>query len=272
MQADPSFDCRLAIDQAMDAKVAGFLSKKTSQFTYFTLQLGDFEWGGKDVLDFGGNIGKILQDPSSTIDAKRYWCIDVIEDAIETGKTSYPDSHWLFYNRYCFFFNPLGIPNLSLPDLAQKFDYIVAYSVFTNTARSDLLQLVNELEGMLAKDGALAFTFIDPNYFSWPGQYHGNNFEWRLAREIQLERGKGNVLNIEPLDLVKRAQDANWFMLVNGEDLYIETENIGSYEVARQQSCHVFYTEQYMKQLFPHATVLPPVNNEMQHCCVIRKS
>jgi hypothetical protein len=27
-----------------------------------------------------------------------------------------------------------------------------------------------------------------------------------------------------------------------------------------------------MKSLFPEATILPPVNDEMQHCCVIRKS
>jgi hypothetical protein len=25
-----------------------------------------------------------------------------------------------------------------------------------------------------------------------------------------------------------------------------------------------------MKSLFPDATILPPVNNEMQHCCIIR--
>lgn len=271
-QADPSFDCSQAVEQGREAKASGFLSNKTSQFTYFALQLGDFNWRGKSVLDFGGNVGSILKDPNSTIDAKRYWCIDVVNDAVEIGKRSYPDSHWIFYDRYCFFFNPLGSPSLSLPVLAQKFDYIVAYSVFTNTARGDMLQLVSELEGLLTKDGALAFTFIDPNHVSWPGQYQGNNFSWRLEREIELAKAKGNILSIAPQDLINRTRSAKWFTLVNGKDLYIERDDIGSYGAEQQQTCHVFYSEQYIRELFPHATVLPPANNEMQHCCVIRKS
>jgi SAM-dependent methyltransferase len=249
-----------------------FLSKKTWQFTYFALQLGESMWRGKDILDFGGNIGNILRDPNSTIDVERYWCIDVDKDALERARASFPKSHWVYYNRYCFFFNPHGIPNLTLPDLDQAFDYIVAYSVFANTTPADMLQLVNQLEGLLAKNGALAFTFIDPHYFSWPGKYHGNNFEWRLEREKQLAKERGTTLDIDVRDLTSRAKDADWLMLVNGDDLYIKSENIRPYEPEQQQTCHAFYSEEYMKILFPHATVLPPVNQEMQHCCVIRKS
>jgi len=45
-----------------------FISSKMSQFTYFSLQLGQSDWSGRDVLDFGGNVGNILRDPNSTID------------------------------------------------------------------------------------------------------------------------------------------------------------------------------------------------------------
>lgn len=248
-----------------------FFSTKMGQFTYFSLQVGESLWRGKNVLDFGGNIGNILRDPNSTIDQERYWCIDVVKDSIKRGKTSYPKAHWIFYNRYCFFFNPHGVPHLPLPDLHQTFDYIVAYSVFSNTTQTDMLQLVNQLEGLLANNGALAFTFIDPHYFSWPGRYPGNNFQWRLEREIQLERERGYVLNLDTQTLMKRAEHADWLLLVNADDLYIETEDIQPYEPERQKTCHAFYSEKYMKKLFPHATILPPVNDEMQHCCVIRK-
>src|SRR6266496_2458042 len=112
-----------------------FVSTKMGQFTYFSLQVRESMWRGKNVLDFGGNIGNILRDPNSTIDEERYWCIDVGKDSIERGRASYSRSHWVFYNRYCFFFNPHGVPNLKLPDLEQTFDYIVAYSVFTNTTQ-----------------------------------------------------------------------------------------------------------------------------------------
>lgn len=243
-----------------------FFSTRTGQFTYFSLQVGEPVWRGKNVLDFGGNIGNILRDPNSTIDQERYWCLDVVKDSIEKGKSSYPKAHWLFYNRYCFFFNPYGVPNLPLPDMDQTFDYIVAFSVFTNTTQTDMLQLVNQLVGILANNGTLAFTFIDPHYFSWPGR--GNNLQWRL----ELETERGNISASEIQDLIRRTQHAKWFMLVNGGDLYIETEDIQPFEPERQKTCYVFHTEKYMKTLFPQGTILPPVNNEMQHCCVIRKS
>src|SRR6185503_5902630 len=98
-------------------------------------------------------------------------------------------------------------------------DYVVAYSVFTNTSRSDMLELVDQLESRLAHNGALAFTFIDPHYCSWPERYPGNNLRWRLEREVQLEKEKGNTLDIDLERLSKSAEDANWFVLVNGEDL-----------------------------------------------------
>ena len=247
-----------------------FLSTKTGQFTYFSLQLGNNDWRGKYVLDFGGNVGNMLRDPNSTIDEDRYWCIDVVRESIESGRVAFPKAHWIFYDRYCFFFNPQGISHLKLPEIPRSFDYIVAYSVFTNTSRTDMLELVEQLKQRLSDDGALAFTFIDPHYRAWPGRYDGDNLRWRLEREIFLESEKGNTLDIDVDDLSKRAQGAPWFVLVNGEDLYLETEVTHVYEPEQQRTYHTFYSVEYMRSLFPEATILPPVNDEMQHCCVIR--
>jgi methyltransferase family protein len=249
-----------------------FLSTKTGQFTYFAQQLGEQNWRGKNVLDFGGNIGNMLRDPSSTIDHERYWCLDVVKESIEQGKAQFPQAHWVFYDRHCFFFNPKGIKNLELPPLESEFDYIVAYSVFTNTPRSDMFDLVDQLTNRLAKDGALAFTFIDPHYHSWPQRYAANNFVWRLEREIHLEGLKGKKLEIDIPALNERAKHAPWFVLVNGEDLFLETENVGDYAIEQQRTFHTFYTADYVRSLFPAATILLPANDEMQHCCVIRKA
>jgi len=249
-----------------------FLSTKTGQFTYFSLQLGESDWRGKYVLDFGGNIGNLLRDPNSTIDEERYWCIDVVKESVESGKAAFPKAHWIFYDRYCFFFNPHGISQLKLPEISQSFDYVVAYSVFTNTSRTDMLDLVDQLRSCLRDGGALAFTFIDPHYASWPGRYAGNNLRWRLEREIFLEKEKGNTLDIDVERLSERARGAPWFVLVNGEDLYLETEVTRIYEPNEQRTYHTFYSVEYMRSLFPEATILPPVNDEMQHCCVIRKT
>jgi hypothetical protein len=245
-----------------------FFSTRLGQFTYFSLQLKAPVWSGKNVLDFGGNIGKILEDPNSTIDHERYWCMDVVKEAIEQGRLAYPQSHWILYDRYCFSFNPHGVPYLPIPDLQQTFDYIVAFSVFTNTTETDMLQMVEQLEGMLADNGALAFTFIDPNYFSRPEKDARSNFQWRIDLEVE----RNNVSAVDGQQLLKRTENAEWFILVNGHDLYIENENIRPYAPDEQKTCYVYHTEKYMKRLFPRATILPPVNNEMQHCCIIRKS
>lgn len=248
-----------------------FISSKTGQFTYFSLQVGEADWRGKNVLDFGGNVGNMLRDPNCTIDHERYWCIDVVEESIASGKAAFPNAHWHFYDRYCFFFNPQGMRNLKLPAMEARFDYIVAYSVFTNTSRTDMFDLVGQLEDKLTDGGVLAFTFIDPHYVAWPKRYPGNNLVWRLEREIYLEKEKGNTLDIDVRGLAEKAKDASWFVLVNGEDLYLETEQTRSYEPEQQRTYHMFYTADYLKSLFPKATILPPVNDEMQHCCVISR-
>ena len=238
-----------------------FFSRKRDQFSYFAQQLGNRVWRGRSVLDFGGNTGNILRDPTCTIQPARYWCIDVVRESIERGRARWPQAHWLFYDRYCFFFNPRGIPQLPIPDPGRTFDYIVAYSVFTNTMRSEMLDLVGQLTRMLAAGGKLAFTFIDPGHISWPKSTEGNNFGWRARQE-------GN--RITKADRI-RALDSEWCMLINGEDLYIESDDIRPYEPDHQRSCHVFYSQRHIQRLFPHATIKPPVNDEMQHCCVLRK-
>ena len=241
-----------------------FFSKRSGQFTYFAQQLGDFMWQGKDVLDFGGNIGNMLRDPNSTIDVERYWCIDVDNEAITKGRSSYPQAHWLWYNRYCFFFNPRGLPHVKLPAITQRFDYIVAYSVFPNTLATDMLELVDQLLPLLKSNGKLAFTFIDPHYRPWPDRFDGDNFRYRLEK-IRVEENA----DIDIDTTAKKARDAKWCVLVNGKDLYVETEDLAPCEPEQHMSCYMFYTVGYMKQLFPNATILPPANGEMQHCCIL---
>lgn len=242
-----------------------WLSRKVGQFAYFSQQLGEPDWSRKDVLDFGGNIGNMLRDEASTIDEERYWCIDVDSGAIEEGRAAYPRANWLSYDRYCFFFNPTGVPGLGVPRLSQQFDFIVAYSVFTNTRRDDMFELVEQLRAMLKEHGRLAFTFIDPHYNPWPGEYGGNNLRWRLEK-----KSVGNKPAVVDR-LMEQSRNAEWCVVVNGTDLYVEREDIVGYATADEKSYHVFCSEAHMRYLFPRATILPPVNDEMQHCCILNR-
>jgi len=46
-----------------------------------------------------------------------------------------------------------------------------------------MFELVNVLQELLTPGGRLAFTFIDPNYYSWQSKFSGNNLEWRLQKD-----------------------------------------------------------------------------------------
>ena len=120
-----------------------FVSSAPEHLTYYDLQLDHPHWEHATVLDFGGNRGNALM--AGRIKQENYWCIDVSWDAIEWGRREYPEAHWIFYDRYNFEFNPTGIPDLPIPDLGRKFDYILAYSVFSHTHEAEMIELVKDL-------------------------------------------------------------------------------------------------------------------------------
>lgn len=242
-----------------------FVVARTDCFKYFCEQLNDDDWRGKAVLDFGGSNGGLISDPDTTIDEDRYWCIDIVEQAIALGRADHPKAHWLFYDRYSFYYNPRGIPALDIPDPGERFDIIAAYSVFTSTGPAEMLKLVAQLETLLAPGGRLAFTFIDPHFHSWPATYPGNNLQWRLEKQ----RSEGAQIDVPAL--LARARGASWCSLLNDTDLYVDNEEIPSYPLADQRTSHVYYTTERMAALFPGATIRPPANHEMQHCCILHR-
>ena len=226
---------------------------KSTQFPYFDAQLDHPDWSGKSVLDFGGNRGNILHDPDCKIRQQNYYCVDVIREAIEEGRKSFPDAHWAHYDRYNCSFNPEGVVDLPVPDFGREFDIILAYSVFTHTTLEEMHDLVAQLEAKLAPGGTLAFTFIDPHW--------NENLRWRLERlnpEVDFE------------SLLDCSRYARWCSLVNNK-LFMDSNGQWPKERDSCMTYHVFYTEEFMREQFPHATIRPPVNGEMQHCCIVQK-
>jgi SAM-dependent methyltransferase len=252
-----------------------FISSRVGQFQYFDLVLGRPEWRGRKVLDFGGNVGNLLRC-GSTIDVDRYWCIDVSRDAIAQGRRTYPAAHWLFYDRYNFAFNPTGVRGLAIPDPGERFDVIVAYSVFTHTNRAEMRELVGQLQRLLAPGGTIALTFIDPDYRHAAsredlaaGHYDGTNLQWRLAKMGRLNPD----LDLEWL--ARRSVGAGWITLVNDRFIYVDDEEAEAEGHEERTGYLTLCRPELMQALFPDAAVLPPPRDayrppiawEMQHCC-----
>jgi methyltransferase family protein len=226
---------------------------KSTQFAYFNEQLDYPDWSNKLVLDFGGNRGNLLRDPACVIAQRDYYCMDVISEAIDEGTRTFPEANWTHYARYNRSFNPQGVKDLPLPQLDVNFDFIVAYSVFTHTTLEEMKDLVAQLETRLASGGILAFTFIDHSY--------ENNLRWRL------EKTPG--LDVEPL--LDKAKDADWCSLINGAELFVNSNGDWTASSDDCATYNVFYTESFLQRQFPHAEIRPPVNGEMQHCAIVRK-
>ena len=225
---------------------------KSTQFAYFDEQLDHPDWRNKSVFDFGGNRGNLLRDPSCPIRHDDYYCLDVLREAIDEGREAFPAAHWIHYDRYNRSFNPEGKPDLPVPDPGLRFDFILAYSVFTHTTLEETKVLVSQLERLLAPGGTLAFTFIDPHWHS--------NLRWRLERNA--------VADIDRL--VEAAASADWCALINGTDLYVNSDGPWSISPQHCATYNVYYTENFLRRQFPGATIRPPVNGEMQHCAILR--
>lgn len=238
---------------------------KSGQFAYFNRQLDFPEWRGKSVLDFGGNAGYLLMNPDCLIRHGDYYCLDVIREAIENGHDNFPDAHWIHYNRYNCSFNPEGVARLPIPKVGRTFDVILAYSVFTHTGREELNDLVGQLEAQLAPGGTLVFTFIDPHFESRPETYKGNNLRWRLEKV----RETNPAVDVE--GLMEQSLGADWCALVNGSKLYVNGDGIWKDEAQTCMTYNVYYTAEFMQRELPRATILAPVNGDMQHCCVIQR-
>lgn len=233
------------------------------RFAYFDLELDRPDWRGKKVLDFGGNDGNLLLDPACPIAAEDYTCIDVLKGAVEAGRARLPAAHWIHYDRYNCSFNPEGVEGLPIPPTDVAFDVILAYSVFTHTTREDMHDLVAQLRARLAPGGTLAFTFIDPHWRSWPDTFDGTNLEWRLNRfREELDP------SLDVAALAAKAVGAPWCALVDGREVYVESN--GAWDGQPCLSYHVYYTPEFLQGEFPDAVIKPPVNREMQHCCILR--
>ena len=251
------------------------ISTRVTQFDYFDRMLGRPAWKGRKVLDFGGNIGGLLAGAGNNIDHDDYWCIDVNRAAIAEGRRRNPQAHFIHFDRYSSQYNPNGVRHLSIPNCDLKFDNILAFSVFTHTHQIEMVDLVHQLQNMLAPKGVLAFTFCDARYdrsLTSPEVPRGSDVR-KILEMLKVKpsfRGMDQIGDVD--EIVERARQAQWCLLIDSS-LHVEPGP----EVCNQEregtpeeSFNSYFSVDYMTSLFPGAKVLPPVNPEWQHCCILR--
>jgi SAM-dependent methyltransferase len=251
-----------------------FFSSRTLQYDHFNAHLGNPNWIGKKILDFGGNVGGFLNGAPPVIKQEDYWCVDLHKPALERGRKAFPRAHFVFYNCYHNLYNPAGIVDLPVPDLGLTFDFILAFSVFTHTSVREMHEILGQLKGMLKRGGTLAFTFDDPNYdpakdprydmtvaneeVTW-----GSNLRHRLLRE------KPNYPGIDVEQFVVRARGMKWCALV-GDRFHADPDDVSCAEAEPGVCYHQFHTVAFVGESVPGARIFAPLSPLRQHCCVIR--
>jgi hypothetical protein len=142
-----------------------------------------------------------------------------------------------------------------------KFDIILAFSVFTHVDKKEMVESVGALRRMLARDGVLAFTFFEPAFD-------------RSLSDPRLPRGSTVLKNLGPrgqLEIVKRAR---WFVVID-DTLYVEPDDTLCHQTRvgkPHESYCSFFTADFMKSVFPGATIREPVYREWQHCCILKSA
>ena len=250
-----------------------FISNALMQFQYFDLQLDHPDWKGKKVLDFGGNVGNILTDHNCGIEQKNYYCIDVSQKAILEGQKRYPKAKFIFYDDYNLSFNPTGIPDLEIPDIGVRFDYILAYSIFTHMNVDEVHNKIDQLIQLLDADGTLIFTFLDADY---NGADHFNGYQDITNLEKRIRR-----LNDGSLDqkLIEYSKDAHSMILVNGKYLYNNGTPYKHKPRADGDTIFTFFSPEYLTSKYECKLKNPPSEPyhqeypaEMQHACIIKRN
>ena len=250
-----------------------FISKVSIQFEYFDIQLNHPDWKGKKVLDFGGNIGNILLNPNCKIEEENYCCLDVSESVIEEGQKRYPLANFVFYNSYNLSFNPSGILDLPIPDLGDRFDYVLAYSIFSHMEENEMMKKIEQLLSYLNIGGVLVFTFLVPDF---NGSDHFQDFQNISNFEKRLMR-----LNDGKLDgsLVEKSKNAQSLVLVNEKNLYLNGEQYSHIARDEGDTLFTYFSPEYLKSILdceikspPSSPYYPMYPAELQHACIIKKS
>lgn len=238
------------------------VSTRRTQFQYFDELLGQPNWKGRKILDFGGNIGTFLDSAGENVDHADFWCVDINPAVIAQGRSLFPRAHFVHFNRYNSQYNPHGIRHLPIPDCGVKFDFIFAFSVFTHVDEKEMVELVGALRRMLADDGVLAFTFLEPHYD-------------RSLSDPALPRGSTVLANLGSQRSDDPVRHARWFVMLDNQQIFLEPGDALCHQTRAGkplESFVSFFTARHILSLFPDATVHEPVQRDWQHCCVLRNS
>ena len=148
------------------------------------------DWKNSKILDFGCNTGNFLISAQDYIKLENYTGIDLNLNSIKMAKKKFPEANFIFYDKWHMSYNHTGTKDLKASDiLEEKYDVILAYSVFTHCTVSETQDIFNDLLGLLNSNGQILFTIWSDKdfhgFYNWI--YTNNNIPKLNVDDIEYE-------------------------------------------------------------------------------------
>jgi len=218
-------------------------------FGIFTLG-NNINFGKVSVLDFGCNQGNYVNHAFLVVSPDRYLGVDIIENSIIRAKQKYPPYNFLHYNAWHPSFNPEGDKNLVLTDcIDQKFDVVIAYSVFTHSTVEETQKQIAVLKNLLNPGGVILMTFWHLEKFQ-----HSVNFISNMTSN----------LSYDEIALSSCKKVAYW---IDFNNLIVDQLD---YQIESCDSLFTYYEPSEMRNFFPGIELLGPTPQPTQWLYGIR--
>ena len=139
------------------------LYPRSERLNFFNIMLNDVDWENAVILDLGVNRGNLLEDLQQKGIGKEenYFCLDVDHEALNFGKSNYPNANWIPYNAFNPMYNKEGVLSQKFPFEDNKFDVVCCYSVYSHTTHENFMEDLVEIQRVLKPGGKVAITFVD---------------------------------------------------------------------------------------------------------------
>ena len=139
----------------------------TNRFPIFKELVGELSYN--TVFDYGGGSGNLLYFSNGQILEKNYTCLDVSKDAIDSGKDEFPESTWIFHDKFNPMYSHTGVTDTVYPLLDKNQDIIWSYSVLSHMDAAEIIETTLWLNTFNYKKMFLSFLDVDgeemKNYF-----------------------------------------------------------------------------------------------------------
>jgi SAM-dependent methyltransferase len=223
-----------------------FIVSRKPRLPIFQEALEIDDWKGLKILDYGGNMGNILQYgiDADQIDPADYTCIDVDKQALAYGRECFPEATWIHYDRFNEVYNTDGKEYLKFPFEDSTFDIACAYSVHSHASyeafKFDLLEL-KRVSNVVATS-FVDIRFIDILRHKRQKEYEKVALEWRRPFPLETYR-----------------------YYVNGTEIYYTKD-----EIPKCDYLITCYNRVWLKNEHPEITIVAPFNSHHQAMLVLK--